>query len=256
MKGNIKRIIASFLAAATTLLGFLQPIGVYASQQESTSYEAEYPALGEVKEPELTAGDAIRQAQDQGIDLMALEEGESVIFYASSGARAMEQVTVTRGECYRYADYGYGSYLTYKYTVQFEDITATAYCIQPSADSPGSGSYSISKLRDKKALAKVCYYGTRASGEEGFFAEKHPDFSAGQRFILVHMAASHANGSGDAFSGASETGVALAMELYNYCMEQPEIPDVEMEFSDGNVEAYIDGNVQRTKEITFRADAL
>ena len=173
---------------------------------------------GEDGEPELTAEEAICQAQEQGIDLMAMEEGESVTFYASAGARSVEQVSVTRGDCYRYADYGYGSYLTYKYTVQFGDISATAYCIQPSVNSPGSGTYSISKLKGKKALAKVCYYGTKASGEEGFFAEKHPDFSAGQRFILVHMAASHANGSSDAFSGANDTGRALAMELYNYCM--------------------------------------
>lgn len=204
----------------------------------------------------LTAEGAVRQAQEQGIDLMAMEEGERVTFYASAGTRSVEQVTVTRGECYRYADYGYGSYLTYKYTVQFGGVSATAYCIQPSVSSPGSGTYSISKLKDKKSLAKVCYYGTKASGEEGFFSEKYPDFSAGQRFILVHMAASHANGSGDAFSGTNDTGRALAMELYNYCMDQPEIPDVEMEFSDGDVKAYVEGNVQRTKEITFKADEL
>ena len=204
----------------------------------------------------LTVEGAVRQVQERGIDLMAMEEGESITFYASAAARSVEQVTVTRGDCYRYADYGYGSYLTYKYTVQFSGVSATAYCIQPSVNSPGSGTYSISKLKDKKALAKVCYYGTKASGEEGFFTEKHPDFSEGQRFILVHMAASHANGSSDAFSGANDTGRALAMELYNYCMGQPEIPDVEMEFSDGNVTAYVDGNAQRTKEITFKADGL
>ena len=211
---------------------------------------------GEDGEPGLTAEGAIRQAEEQGIDLMAMEEGESITFYASAAARSVEQVTVTRGDCYRYADYGYGSYLTYKYTVQFGGISATAYCIQPSVNSPGSGTYSISRLKDKKALAKVCYYGTKASGEEGFFAEKHPDFSAGQRFILTHMAASHANGSSDAFSGANDTGRALAMELYDYCMGQPEIPDVEMEFSDADATAYVDGNIQRTKEIRFKADEL
>lgn len=187
------------------------------------------------------------QAEQQDIDLMAMEAGESVTFYASAGASSMEQVTVTRGTCYRYADYGYGSYLTYKYTVQFGNISATAYCVQPSADSPESGTYSISRLKDQKALAKICYYGTKASGNEGFFAEKHPDFSEGQRFILVHMAASYANGSGDAFSGASETGTELAMELYEYCMAQPEIPDVDMEFSDDSVHAYVDGEVPGLK---------
>lgn len=204
----------------------------------------------------LTVESAMAQAEDQGIDLMSMEAGESISFYASADTSSKEKVTVTRGSCYKYADYGYGSYLTFKYTVKFDDISATAYCIQPSSDSPDSGTYSISKLKDMKALAKVCYYGTKASGDEGFFAEKYPDFSEGQRFILVHMAASHANGSSDAFSGSSEKGRKLAMELYDYCIDQPEIPDVDMEFSDDDVQAYQDGDTQRTKEITFKADEL
>mgnify|MGYP000329125454 CR=1 FL=1 len=46
------------------------------------------------------------------------------------------------------------------------------------------------------------------------------------------------------------------MELYNYCVSQPEIPDVAMSFSNAKVKAYIDGNSQRTEEITFKADVL
>ncbi len=88
------------------------------------------------------------------------------------------------------------------------------------------------------------------------FAEKHPDFPEGKKFIIVHMAASYANGSGDAFSGANATAQSLAMELYNYCMAQPDIPEVDMSFSDADVTAYVDGNIQRTKEITFKADKL
>ncbi len=57
-----------------------------------------------------------------------------------------------------------------------------------------------------------------------FLQKKHPDFSAGKRFIITHMAAAYANGSSDAFSGTNSTGKSLAMELYNYCMSQPEIP--------------------------------
>lgn len=215
--------------------------------EDGRNHSDGFEALPDKDESKLTADQAMMQAEQQDIDLMAMEAGESVTFYASAGASSMEQVTVTRGTCYRYADYGYGSYLTYKYTVQFGNISATAYCVQPSADSPESGIYSISRLKDQKALAKICYYGTKASGNEGFFAEKHPDFSEGQRFILVHMAASYANGSGDAFSGASETGTELAMELYEYCMAQPEIPDVDMEFSDDSVHAYVDGEVPGLK---------
>ena len=46
------------------------------------------------------------------------------------------RVSVTRGAEYRYADYGYGTYLTYQYTVKFGNVSATAYCVQPS--KPGT----------------------------------------------------------------------------------------------------------------------
>ena len=210
-------------------------------------------------ETELTVSEVLEQAETNGIDLYAMDAGETVTFMASAGnARSSQQVSVTRGTMYRYADYGYGSYLTYQYTVKFGNVSATAYCVQPSKPGPGSGTYTINKVGDGKALAKVCYYGTKASGDDGFFTEEngYGNLSAGARFILVHLAASYANGSGDAFSGANSTAQNLAMKLYNYCVSQPEIPDVAMSFSDANVKAYVDGNSQRTKNITFNADAL
>lgn len=222
-----------------------------AETEEEKDTEAD-PETEETMTPE----DALEEAEKQGIDLAALEIGESVTFYAESKERASQQVTVTKGAGYSYADYGLGTYITFRYTVQFGNVSATAYCIQPSAPSPGSGTYTIIRLKDGKALAKVCYYGTKASGKNGFFAEKHPDFPEGKKFIIVHMAASYANGSGDAFSGANATAQSLAMELYNYCMAQPDIPEVDMSFSDADVTAYVDGNIQRTKEITFKADKL
>lgn len=209
------------------------------------------------KESGLTLSDVLEQAGEQDIDLMAMEDGETVSFTAvNTSTRATQDVDVTRGTAYYYADYGLGSYVTYKYTVKFGNVSATAYCVQPSKAGPGDGVYKITKLGDSKALAKVCYYGTKASGENGFFSEKHPDFSSGKQFIIVHLAASYANNSSDAFSGTNATGQALAMELYNYCMSQPEIPEVDMSFSNADVTAYISGNSQRTEEITFKASEL
>ena len=40
------------------------------------------------------------------------------------------------------------------------------------------------------------------------------------------------------------------MKLYNYCVSQPEIPDVAMSFSDADVKAYVDGNSQRTNHVS------
>ena len=101
----------------------------------------------------------------------------------------------------------------------------------------------------------MCYYGTDAAGSESFFANKHTDFSEGKRFIIIHMAASYANGSSDAFYGTNATGEALAKELYNYCVNKPEIPDVAMSFSKPDVKAYVDRNVQRTENIKFNASS-
>ena len=135
------------------------------------------------------------------------------------------------------------------YYISYGSVRATAYCIQPAKPGPGSGIYTITKLADNQALAKVCYYGTDAAGAESYFANKHRDFSSGKRFILVHMAAAYAYGSSDAFYGTNATGQELAMDIYNYCVKKSEIPDVSMSFSDANVKAYVEGNTQRTKEI-------
>ena len=214
------------------------------------------------EETGLSLSDVMLQAEEQGIRFSDMKEGETVTFdavvegTALFSAKATQKVSVTRGKWYYYSDYGLGTYQTAPYYVKYGDISATAYCIQPSKVGPGDGTYTVTRLGDNKALAKVCYYGTKASGNEGFFAEKYPDFSAGKKFIITHLAVSYANGSSDAFSGTNATGQSLAMELYNYCMKQPEIPDVAMSFSNANVKAYVDGNGQRTPEVTFNADKL
>ena len=199
--------------------------------------------------------DVMEQAVEQGVDFNGMEPGEitTIKAMARTAGVGSQQVTIEKGPIYRYADYGLGTYLTEPYYISYGSVRATAYCIQPAKPGPGSGIYTITKLADNQALAKVCYYGTDAAGAESYFANKHSDFSAGKRFILVHMAAAYAYGSSDAFYGTNATGQELAMDIYNYCVKKPEIPDVSMSFSDANVKAYVEGNTQRTKEITFHA---
>lgn len=222
-------------------------------------------ALKEVEQQEtvdaesgLSLGEVLLQATEQGVDIQKLDTGESVSFTAVSAhtgaARSSQAVTITQGGYYYYADYGLGSYVTSPFTVSFGNVKATAFCIEPSKPGPGSGTYQITKLEGNRELAKVCYYGTEAAGKSYFFAKHHTDFPEGKRFIVTHLAASYANGSSDAFYGTNSIGQELAMELYNYAVGQPDIPDVEMSFSDADVTAYVDGNQQRTKEVTFRAD--
>ena len=99
------------------------------------------------EESGLTVSEVMDQVAENGIDLYSMEEGEAVTFMATDIAtQSTKKVTVTRGTCYQYSDYGYGSYLTYKYTVQFGNVSATAYCVEPSKSSPGSGTVSTSLM--------------------------------------------------------------------------------------------------------------
>ena len=216
----------------------------------------------ETVDPEtgITLSEVMQEAVDQEVALADLEAGESITFdmpmMLASGETGTKSVTVTAGSWYYYADYGLGSYLTCPYYVKWGSINATAYCVEPSKKGPGNGTYTIQKLADGKTLAKVCYYGTKASDENDFFDEKHPDFPAGKRFIITHLAAAYANESSDWASGTNATGKNLAMELYNYCVNMPDIPSVDMSFSESNVKAYVEGNSQRTSVTTFKADKL
>lgn len=210
------------------------------------------------EETGLTLNSVMEQANEQEVPIAGLEAGESVTFQAYAPlARAAQSVTVTKGENIYYSNYGYGSYLTCEFTVHFGSISAKAYCVEPEKASPGSGTYTVTKLGDAKALAKVCYYGTLAAGDDSFFSadSAYGNLSAGARVILVHLAASYAYAPGGAWTGANSTAQNLAMKLYNYCVSQPDIPDVAMSFSDENVTAYVEGNIQRTKSIKFEADA-
>lgn len=233
-------------------------------QISDEEFDAEIEATEnqETVDPEtgITLSDVLEEATEQDIALTELEVGETVSYEMPvmlAATRASDNtVTVTRGAWYHYADYGLGSYITSPFYVTWGSMKATAYCVQPSKPGPEDGTYTITKLSDSKTLAKVCYYGTKASDENGFFDEKHPDFSTGKRFIITHIAAAYANGSSDWDKGTNSTGRALAMELYNYCISMPEIPDPDMSFSDDDVKAYVEGNVQRTKTITFKADKL
>ena len=137
-------------------------------QTEIVTDLAEEEEVTTDEESGLTVSEVMDQAEDSGIDLYSMEEGEVVTFMArEASSRSTKKVTVTRGNCYHYSDYGYGSYLTYQYTVKFGNVSATAYCIQPEKSSPGTGTYDITKLSDGKKLAKVCYYGTKVAGDEG-----------------------------------------------------------------------------------------
>ena len=89
-----------------------------------------------------------------------MEEGEIATFEAVSAysARSTQQVTIEKGPLYRYADYNLGTYLTEPYYISYGSVRATAYFVQPAKPGPGSGNYTITKIGDNQALAKVVLF--------------------------------------------------------------------------------------------------
>ncbi len=147
------------------------------------------------------------------------------------GVTGSQSVTITKGEDYFYADYGFGDYVTSQHYVKFANISAVAVCVQPALPAPENGVYTIASVGGNTALAKVLYYA------DEFFNNKHPDFSTGKRFIIKHLAASYANGSDDAFIMTSELAQSLAREMYNYCNSKANLPSVAMSLSDTSLKA-------------------
>lgn len=104
------------------------------------------------------------QAGEQEIDLFQMKEGENVTFVAlasNQAARATQAVTITKGPLYRYQDYDLGTYVTEPYFISYGNVHATAYCIQPSLPGPGTGTYTITKLRIIRHLQRSAIMGQK-----------------------------------------------------------------------------------------------
>lgn len=143
-----------------------------------------------------------------------------------------------------------GSYLTYQYTVKFGSVSATA-CIQPEKSSPGSGTYDITKLSDEETCESLLLWNKGIRWWWIFTEENgYGNLSTGARFILVHLA-SYAN-SGDSAFPVQAAKQNTCYELYNYCISQPNIPDVEMSFSDANVTAYVMAAAREQRRLLLR----
>lgn len=220
-----------------------------AENQETTDWETGMTVSGVL----------IWASEKERINLLGMESGETVSFdmpmLRGATKNSTEYVSITKGDNYYYETYGLGSYVTSPYYIVFGNISAVAFCVQPALPGPGDGVYTIERVWNNADLAKVIYYGTDASGRDNFYDNYYPSYSAVVRFIITHIAASYANGSSDAFTGANGTAQELAMQLYYYAVSQPEIPDMAMSFSNHSVSAYKDGDIQRTENVTFYAES-
>ena len=184
----------------------------------------------------LSLGEVLIQAEEQGVDIQGLDQGESVTFTAKA---PMTRAARASQDGYYYP--GIVVLLCRLWTWFLFDLSI--YCVFWKCNGNSIlRTASLNRDREAAHIRSQSWKGIRNWQRSAITEQKRQDrhisliitiriFPAGKRFIVTHLAASYANGSSDAFYGTNSTGEALAMELYHYAVSQPDIPDVEMSFS-------------------------
>lgn len=171
------------------------------------------------------------------------------------------------------------NYGTSRFWITINGVGYDAYCVEPLRSSPNignNGNYdSLIPISSSSLLTKVYYYGS-IEGTENFFSKVHKDFSSDKKYIINHLALSYvywdkgldnstknqyiSNGVNQelyAFYGANETAKKLAKELIDYAKSKPSMPTAVIKMNNSNdvtLQAYLDGNRQRTDVIQYTSD--
>ncbi len=171
------------------------------------------------------------------------------------------------------------NYGTSRFWITINGVKYDAYCVEPLRSSPSignNGNYdSLIPISSSSLLTKVYYYGS-IEGTENFFSIFHKNFSSDKKYIINHLALSYVywdevlddstknqyirNGVKQeiyAFYGANETAKQLAKELISYAKSKPSMPTAVIKMNNSNdvtLQAYLDGNRQRTDVIQYTSD--
>lgn len=120
------------------------------------------------------------------------------------------------------------------------DDTYTALCIEHVKSTPSIGTELTFSPSNDEQLRKILYYGYGGPMEwDGFKSESHAIVSTA--LLLSHIY------SGEGYN-------ENCAEFKSYIDSAPDIPEYSITFSPTNVQAYVEGNIQRTPEITLQGD--
>ena len=104
-------------------------------------------------------------------------------------------------------------------------------------------------------LQKVLYYGYGGPGD--LTGEYLKNYSNDIKYVLTHLAASYCYGGEEvAFVGCTQDGLKRygVMEYINYLCGQEAPPSAAISLSSTNETAFLEGDVQKTKNITLNGD--
>lgn len=128
----------------------------------------------------------------------------------------------------------YGGSTVGRFTVNGE----VAFCMDHKKKTPPTGTSASSEIYENDNVLKVLYYGWKGTEPYGFVSEA-------QGVVFTSLALDHfVNGNTN----------RVAQNFINYVNSKP-VPEVTLSFSQNNLNAYRDGDIQRTQTVTVNGNS-
>lgn len=213
--------------------------------------EGESPRKDKKQKKEQKNGEEDAEPDGANLDTSALKE-EGVLFSVvpSSMEQAREKASLIKGDRIQYPS-DLGSYSTCYFYVN----DRIAYCLESNLQSPPSSDYVAEIYESNLNLQKVLYYGYGGPGD--LTGEYLKNYSNDVKYVLTHLAASYCYGGAEvAFVGCTQDGLKRygVMEYINYLCGQEAPPSAAISLSSTKETAFLEGAVQKTKNITLNGD--
>ena len=243
------------MAIVAVLLIFLRPTEVFA--QEDPEIESAYADIT------LAAGSDEEEAKQEEKEVISqIEEGEVLLLMAdeedmvsrAATSRASTTVSLVKGETLYY-----DSWITCYFSINGN----LAYCLEPSAASPNSGSYAATVLAENKLLTKALYYlvggpGYTSTLEKQFFPDSVGNHE--RNYCISHVVLSYiydnCSTSGDAFTGVSSATIQQVKKITALIEGLSTAPDAELSISPSSQESsYVKSDgIQKTGNFKLTGD--
>lgn len=231
--------------------------------QTAVFAQEEMPEGVEYTEVNLAAGSEDEEAKQEEEEVIAqIEEGEAILLMAdeetlvskAASSRASTTVTLTKGDKIYYDSWS---------TCYFSVNGNVAYCLEPSADSPNTGSYGATVLTDNDLLAKALYYlvggpGHTSALEKQFFPGSVGNYE--RNYCVSHVVVSYiydnCSASGDALKGVSAATIQQVKDITAIIKGLDAIPDAELSISPSHLESsYVKSDgIQKTGSFKLTGD--
>lgn len=125
-----------------------------------------------------------------------------------------------------------------------------AFCMEHKKSTPPTGTKLTTSIYKNKNVQKVLYYGWK--GQEQWNGFK----SEAQGYVCTSLALSYYySGAKSVISLGGPTDAKIGLSKFLNYIKNKTVPSKEVDFSVSVAKSYISGSVQRTKNITFKADS-